>query len=258
MARRKLVISKVKMVDTRKKTLLKAICWRILGFISLGIITWMVTKSFEITSIVSIFYSVVQILMYFLHERIWNYIRWGKTKGAFIQMTGLSGSGKTAISKIVAKLLQQRGYLVEIIDGDEYRQNISKDLGFSKEDRFENIRRLGFIARILSRNNVIAILAAINPYEEMRQELSKLGAKTVFVNCSLEKLIERDPKGLYHRALLEDDHPDKLCNFTGISDTFEEPKNPDLILYTDYPEEMKEIGISVETNKLLQFILSQL
>ena len=124
--------------------------------------------------------------------------------------------------------------MVELIDGDEYRANLCNDLGFSKEDRNTNIRRLGFVSKVLSRNNVITIIAAINPYEEIRKELiaKDKNLKTVYIKCDVEQLIERDVKGLYKKALLPDGHPDKVYNFTGISDPFEEPTNPDLVINT--------------------------
>jgi len=167
-------------------------------------------------------------------------------------MTGMSGSGKTTISRAVSKKLKAKGFLLELIDVDEYRNNITKELGFSKKDRLENIRRLGFIGRILSRNNVIAILAVINPYKEARDYLSNMNAKTVYVKCDLEELIRRDPKGLYAKAMLADDDPKKLNNFTGISDPFEEPSSPDLILDT------KKEDIEESVNILYNFILNNL
>ena len=167
----------------------------------------------------------------------------------FIQMTGMSGAGKTTVSQAVAKKLKAQGYKVELIDGDEYRKNISKDLGFSKADRNENIQRLGFIGHVLARNNVISILAAINPYDAARQDLTRLGAKTVYVKCDIEELKKRDTKGLYYRALLEDGHPNKVHNFTGISDPFEAPSSPDLVIDTER-ESLKE-----STDKLCHFIL---
>ena len=173
-----------------------------------------------------------------------------KTQGAFIQMTGMSGAGKTTISQAVATKLRTNGYKIEIIDGDEYRKNISKDLGFSKADRKENIKRLGFIGYVLVRNNIIAIMAIINPYNSERQKLTGLGAKTVYIKCDLEELKRRDTKGLYHRALLEDGNPNKIHNFTGISDPFEAPINPDLVLNT------KQESLEESVDKLYNFILN--
>jgi adenylylsulfate kinase len=141
-----------------------------------------------------------------------------------IQLTGLSGAGKTTIANQTKSLLDAEGRAVIIIDGDIYRQTLCKDLGFSKEDRIENIRRLGKLANDYSRQGYIAIIAAINPYEAARQELMKsYNAHTVWVNCNLDELIRRDTKGLYKRALLPDGDPGKLNNLTGINDVFEIP-----------------------------------
>lgn len=173
-----------------------------------------------------------------------------KTDGLFIQMTGLSGAGKTTLSNAVAKKLVEEGYRVEIIDGDLYRTKLCSDLGFSKKDRNANIRRLGFVGSVLAKNGVVAIMAAINPYEEIRKELTELGpfVKTVYMECDLNTLVSRDPKGLYKRALLDDGHPDKIRNFTGVSDPFEVPVNPDLVINTAI-ESLEE-----SVNKLLNFI----
>lgn len=160
-----------------------------------------------------------------------------------IQLTGLSCSGKTTIAEQLKTELSVLGYKCEIIDGDYYRQNICSDLGFSKEDRITNIRRLGTIATILEKHGIIPIIAAINPYEEIRQEL---GGTVVYLNCSLEECIRRDVKGLYKRAL-----SGEIPNFTGISDVYEIPKNPDLILNTQ-TETIEE-----STNKLLKFIINK-
>lgn len=171
-----------------------------------------------------------------------------------IQLTGLSGAGKTTISFRAKAELERRGYKVEVIDGDEYRSVLCRDLGFSKEDRFENLRRLGFVARTLARNGVIVFLAAVNPYEEIREELrrSAENVRTVWVDCDLETLKRRDTKGLYERALLPDDHPEKLRNLTGVNDPFEVPANADLTIRTD--REPAESSAS----KLVSFVLGSL
>lgn len=168
-------------------------------------------------------------------------------------MTGLSGAGKTSIARLIVPLLEAEGLTAEIIDGDEYRKTLCKDLGFSKEDRHENIRRLGKLANDLARNGKIAIIAAINPYEEIRKELKeKYAAKTVWVHCSKEELLVRDTKGLYKRALLPDEHPDKVKNLTGISDVYEEPPSPDLTILT-HTESLDD-----SAGHLFQFIIHSL
>ena len=175
----------------------------------------------------------------------------GKKSGIFIQMTGLSGAGKSTIAQETALLLRKRGRKVEIIDGDYYRQHLCKDLDVSKEDMYENIRRLGFVGNVLAKNGVVCIMAAINPYEEIRRELRLMGdaTKTVYVNAPLELLKERDPKGLYAKALLPDTHPDKIKNFTGISDPFDPPLVCDLVINT------AKDSIKQSAMKLYKFIM---
>lgn len=170
-----------------------------------------------------------------------------------LQMTGLSGAGKTTISSHVKEHLQHLGYQVELLDGDVFRKTLCRDLGFSKEDRCENIRRMGFVADLLTRNNIIVIIAAINPYEEIRRELQdNYGAKTVWVNCEIETLKQRDTKGLYRRAFLPENHPEKIKNLTGVNDVFEIPQNADLVLDT------AQESVTQSVQKVVNFILQTL
>ena len=138
----------------------------------------------------------------------------------------------------------------EVIDGDEYRKSICADLGFSKQDRVANIRRLAFVASRFSGHGILPIICAINPYEEIRKEVAGqyVQVKTVWINCSLEELTRRDTKGLYRRARLPINHPEKIANLTGVNDPFEEPVLPDLILQTDRESPEQSIG------KLIEFI----
>jgi adenylylsulfate kinase len=169
-----------------------------------------------------------------------------------IQFCGLSGSGKTTLANQVKVLLNKKGIKTEIIDGDVYRKTLFAGLGFSKADRNENIRRLAVIAGALSADNVVPIICAINPYEDIRLKIAAKyeNVKTVYIECSMEVLITRDPKQLYRKALLPDDHPEKISNLSGINDPFEIPSHPDLIIKTD-----KE-SIEASSQKLLQFILA--
>lgn len=168
-----------------------------------------------------------------------------------IQFTGLSGSGKTTLAENVRHLLIENNYKVEIIDGDVYRKTICKDLGFSKEDRCENVRRLFNVGRNFVEENTIVLMSVINPYEDIRNELRNHEfVRTVFLDCSVDNLIERDPKGLYKKALLPDGNQDKIKNFTGISDVFEIPQKADLILKTDSE------SVVLSTHKLYEFIVS--
>ncbi|GAA0544248.1 adenylyl-sulfate kinase [Chitinophaga japonensis] len=151
-----------------------------------------------------------------------------------IQLCGLSGAGKTTIARSVKSKAATHGIPVEIIDGDDYRQVLCRDLGFSREDRCENIRRLGFVAGQLSKHGVVCIISAINPYDDVRKELADKYKRvcTVYVDCPLDVLQQRDTKGLYKRAGLPDGHPDKIYNLTGVNDPFEPPAHPELHLHT--------------------------
>jgi adenylylsulfate kinase len=170
-----------------------------------------------------------------------------------IQLTGLSGAGKSTLAQNTQNLLQAKGHAVEIIDGDTYRQTLCKDLGFSPQDRQENIRRLGKVAFEFSKQGVIAIIAAINPYEIVRQELwLQYQAPVVWVHCGLETLLKRDTKGLYRRALLPEGHAEKIYNLTGVNDVYEPPANAALIIETG-----KET-VETSTQRLMNFILHQI
>ena len=149
-------------------------------------------------------------------------------------LCGLSGAGKSTLATHVKNKLRRVEIPVEIIDADEYRQKLFKDLGFTREDRNENIRRLGFIANKFSSQNIVTLVSAINPYDDIRQELIATypNIKVVYVDCNINVLIKRDTKGLYKKALLPDGHPDKLSNLTGINDPFEVPETPDLYINT--------------------------
>jgi adenylylsulfate kinase len=150
--------------------------------------------------------------------------------GCTIWFTGLSGAGKSTIAELVEAELKRRGQPVEILDGDVVRTHLSKGLGFSKEDRDENIRRIGFVCNLLSRHGVFSIAAAISPYREIRDEV-RSGANgrflEIFVSTPLEECARRDVKGLYARALAGE-----IKNFTGVSDPYEPPLNPELTLET--------------------------
>ena len=242
------------MIDSRKRSMTKAVIWKSLGIVILSLLTWFITGSLHDMTLVAVSYHLFMSFIYFIHEQVWNSIKWGKTKGIFIQMTGLSGAGKSTLSEIVATRLRKRGIKVEVIDGDRYRENLCQDLGFSKEDRNTNIRRLGFVGKQLAKNNIVVIMAAINPYEELRQEVKENYSfvKTVFVKAELGVVEDRDVKGLYKRARLPDGHAEKIYNFTGVSDPFEAPDRPDLVINTD-----KE-SVSKSVKKLEKFILENI
>ncbi len=157
-----------------------------------------------------------------------------KQKGLTIWFTGLSGSGKTTLAQRLAHELRAQGSNVEVLDGDEIRTNLSQGLGFSKEDRDTNIRRIGYVSRLLSRNGVVVLSAAISPYREIRDEVRRTNEAEgtvfieVFVKCPIEVLTARDVKGLYQKALAGE-----IKSFTGVSDPYEEPVAPEVVVETD-------------------------
>ena len=151
-------------------------------------------------------------------------------KGFTLWFTGLSGAGKSTLSIMVADELRRRGLHVEILDGDEVRTNLSKGLGFSKEDRDTNIKRIGYVCKLLTRNGVTAISAAISPYREVRDfNREQIGNFIeIYVECSIEALTARDVKGLYKKALAGE-----IKNFTGVSDPYEPPPKPDILVNSE-------------------------
>jgi adenylyl-sulfate kinase len=161
-------------------------------------------------------------------------------KGFTVWFTGLSGAGKSTIAEMLYHELQARGLKTEILDGDVVRQNLSKGLGFSKEDRDTNIRRIGFVADLLTRNGVATICCPISPYKAVRDEVrEQIGDFVeVFVYATVEELAEhRDPKGLYKKALAGE-----ITGFTGVDDPYEAPENPELVLDTMVEEPIDSLG----------------
>src|SRR6202140_749305 len=148
-------------------------------------------------------------------------------QGFTLWFTGLSGAGKSTLAKLAAEELRKRAHRVEILDGDQVPTNPPKGLGFSKEDRDINIRRIGYVCHLLARNGVIAVSAAISPYRDVRDEVRGLHQRffEVFVRCTIDKLVERDVKGLYKKALAGE-----IKSFTGVSDPYEEPLKPELVV----------------------------
>jgi adenylyl-sulfate kinase len=152
-------------------------------------------------------------------------------RGFTLWFTGLSGAGKSTITNELVPIIRERRGQIEVLDGDVVRTNLSKGLGFSKEDRDINIRRIGFVAHLLTRNGVPVITAAISPYRDVRNEVREMIGEDfieVFVDCPLEVLVQRDVKGLYAKALRGE-----IANFTGVSDPYEPPVEPEILIRSD-------------------------
>jgi adenylyl-sulfate kinase len=166
-------------------------------------------------------------------------------KGFTLWFTGLSGAGKSTISERIYDRLKTEGAKVELLDGDIVRTHLSKGLGFSKEDRDTNVRRIGFVSELLSRNGVIALVAAISPYREIREEVrGRIGNFVeVYVHCPIEVLADRDVKGLYRKALAGE-----IDSFTGVSDPYEPPANPEVAV--DSSKESVDASVDKVWSKL--------
>jgi adenylyl-sulfate kinase len=176
-------------------------------------------------------------------------------KGFTLWFTGMSGAGKSTLTELLAAEFKRRNYKVEVLDGDIVRTNLSRGLSFSKEDRDINVRRIGFVCDLLSRNGVIAISAAISPYRNIRAEIRKQveshGAAfvEVYAKCSLDALVDRDVKGLYKKAL-----SGEIQNFTGVSDPYEEPENPEVVVESDkqsVEDSLRQILNYLESKELI-------
>ncbi len=258
--------------DTHKRSLLKGFTWRFLGTLDTTLISWVVTgnplKALSIGG-TEVFTKVI---LYYFHERIWQNIRWGRgghvsviypegrlknihpdfdkilsradreayleQRSKVIWLTGLSGSGKSTIAQLLEKKLFAAGVFCQVLDGDNIRSGINRNLGFSSEDRQENIRRIAEVAKLYLNSGVVTICAFISPERHMR-ELAKtiIGEQDfieIFVDTPLEVCEERDVKGLYEKA-----RKGEIREFTGVSAPYETPENPALILKTSgqTPEE---------------------
>ena len=160
-----------------------------------------------------------------------HYYHYEKGYGKIIWLTGLSGAGKTTLGKALYDKMKSEGKPVELLDGDIIRTNLSKGLGFSKEDRDTNVRRIAFVADLLAKHGVTVIVCSISPYQDVRNEIrsGKPYFKEVYVKASIEEVQRRDPKGLYAKV-----KAGEIKNFTGIDDPYEEPVYPMLVIETDY------------------------
>lgn len=171
--------------------------------------------------------------------------------GFTLWLTGLSGAGKTTLGRMVSSEFSARGLRVEFLDGDLVREGLCRDLGFSPEDRMKNIERVCFVAGLLNRHGVVVVASFIAPYKRMRDHCRKELSRyvEVYVKCPLDVLVERDVKGLYKKAF-----NGQIEGFSGVSDPYEEPDNPDIVVQTDreaVEESFNKIVLWLEERKLI-------
>lgn len=172
-------------------------------------------------------------------------------RGFCVWFTGLSGAGKSTIAVLLAPELRARGHKVELLDGDIVRTNLSKGLGFSKEDRDTNILRIGFVAHLLARNGVAVVVSAISPYRAVRDQNRALIGDfvEVYVEASLEEVTHRDVKGLYQKAIAGE-----IVNFTGVSDPYEPPESPELTINTEQCTPLEACQMVLDKLEVLGYV----
>ena len=216
--------------ETHARSVMKAISWRIMGTLSTTLLVLLFTRQFTLALAVGGLEFISKIAIYWVHERVWDRLKYGKEeiRPVVVWFTGLSGSGKSTISAWVAKELRRRGMRVEELDGDSIR-HIFPNTGFTKAERDSHIKRVGYLSSKLEQNGVFVVASFVSPYRESREFVRGLCGSFVEVHVAtpLEECERRDVKGLYARA-----RRGELKNFTGIDDPYEEPLHPDIVLDT--------------------------
>ena len=216
--------------ETNARSVAKAISWRVFGTAATSALVFLFTGRLILSLAVGGVEFVSKIGLFWVHERLWNRLRFGKkqVQPAVIWFTGLSGSGKSTIADSVARDLESRGLRVERLDGDTVR-NLFPDTGFTRPERDAHIRRVGFLASTLEKNGVFVVASFVSPYEESRQFVRSMCPRylEVYVATPLEECERRDAKGLYARA-----RRGEIKHFTGIDDPYEPPVRPDVVVDT--------------------------
>ncbi len=222
--------------ETSTRSVLKTISWRVVATLTTAGIVWLVTGRLTLALAIGGIEAVTKMVLYYGHERLWDKIRVGrKTRApAVIWFTGLSGSGKSTIAVWVAQALEREGHKVERLDGDTIR-DIFPATGFTRPERDQHIRRVGYLASRLEKNGVFVVASLVSPYQDSRDFVRGLCDRflEVYVATPLEECERRDVKGLYAKA-----RRGEIANFTGIDDPYEQPSAPELTVDTS--------GLSVE------------
>jgi len=216
--------------ETNTRSFIKSISWRINGTLATSAIVYFISGKAEMALAVGFFEFFSKVIIFYFHERAWNKISFGKRalKPAVIWLTGLSGAGKSTIAEALVTDLRRQGIKVEHLDGDTVR-DIFPTTGFSKKEREEHIKRIGYLANQLEKNGIFVVASFISPYEDSRRFVRALCQRFIEVHVATPLALceQRDPKGLYKKARSGD-----IKNFTGISDPYEVPVNPELTIDT--------------------------
>jgi adenylylsulfate kinase len=212
--------------ESNKRSVLKAVSWRVCGSLATMGVVLLAGGSTSVAVMVGGAEALAKTILYFVHERAWDRVALGRkeTRGAVLWFTGLPGSGKTTISKVLAEKLHALGHKVEILDGDIVRA-LFQNTGFSKDERHRHLRHMGFLAARLESHNTIVIASFVSPYAETRAEVREM-AKTfveIYLSTPLEECERRDPKGMYAKA-----RRGEIEHFTGVSDPYEAPAKPEV------------------------------
>ncbi len=217
-------------LESKRRSILKAVSWRFWATITTAVLVYIFTGNIEIAAAIGGLEVILKLLLYFIHERTWNNVNYGKKEPEPVVtwLTGLSGAGKSTIAKGVYEELKKKGLKVEHLDGDVVRDIFPKT-GFTKEERDRHIRRIGFLASMLEKNGIFVVASFIAPYKESREFVKNLciNYKEIYISTPLEECEKRDPKGLYAKV-----KAGEIQNFTGVDDPYEVPDNPYFILDT--------------------------
>ncbi len=240
-------------IETKYRSLVKAISWRIVATATTTIIVFLLFKRIDLAIAAGIIESISKIFIYFIHERIWEKVNFGRKRVTpfVLWFTGLPFSGKTTIADIVfEKLSKNNKILLQRLDSREIRTMIP-EIGYTKPERVLHLKRIAYLIKILQRNSISVIASFVSPYKEIREFLRKntYNFVEVYVKASLDTCRQRDFKGLYEKAEIG-----KIKNFTGIHEPYEEPNNPEIILDTEKytPEQLANIVIDYVKKNLIK------
>ena len=216
--------------ETQARSVAKSLSWRLLGTVSTAVLVFIFSGRIVLSIAVGTAEFFAKLGLYWVHERFWDRLNYGRrqVEPAVVWFTGLPGSGKSTIADAVAETLTSRGYKVERLDGDSVRQ-LFPQTGFTREERDEHLRRVGFLASRMEKQGVFVVASFVSPYEDSRRFVRGLCRNfvEVYVATPLEECERRDPKGLYAKA-----RRGEIANFTGVSDPYEPPASPDVVVDT--------------------------